>query len=53
MERGSGVPAGRPRWEIYGDPDTSTGDFHVDVFWLLAVPPAASPDGATGRLVTG
>jgi effector-binding domain-containing protein len=23
------------RWEIYGDPDLSTGDFDVDVFWLL------------------
>jgi len=28
-------PAG-PRWEIYGDPDPSTGDFRVEVFWLLA-----------------
>ena len=27
-----------PRWEIYGDPDPSTGDFAVDVFWLLVVP---------------
>ena len=25
-----------PHWEIYGDPDPSTGDFNVDVFWLLA-----------------
>ena len=24
-----------PRWEIYGDPDPSTGDFDVDVFWAL------------------
>jgi effector-binding domain-containing protein len=24
------------RWEIYGDPDRSTGDFDVDVFWALA-----------------
>jgi effector-binding domain-containing protein len=24
-----------PRWEIYGDPDPSTGDFGVDVFWSL------------------
>jgi effector-binding domain-containing protein len=24
-----------PRWEIYGDPDPSTGDFDVDVFWSL------------------
>jgi effector-binding domain-containing protein len=27
-----------PRWEIYGDPDTSTGEFDVDVFWLLVDP---------------
>jgi effector-binding domain-containing protein len=25
-----------PRWEIYGDPDPSTGDFAVEVMWLLA-----------------
>ena len=25
-----------PYWEIYGDPDPSTGDFAVDVFWSLA-----------------
>jgi effector-binding domain-containing protein len=24
-------------WEIYGDPDPSTGDFDVDVYWLLEV----------------
>lgn len=30
-------PAG-PRWEIYGDPDPSTGDFDVDVFWSLTAP---------------
>ena len=24
------------RWEVYGDPDPSTGDFGVDVSWLLA-----------------
>lgn len=24
-----------PRWEIYGDPDPSTGHFSVDVFWSL------------------
>jgi effector-binding domain-containing protein len=28
-------PAG-PRWEIYGDPDTSTGNFTVEVMWLVA-----------------
>ena len=26
------------RWEIYGDPDSSTGDFDVDVFWSLVAP---------------
>ena len=25
-----------PRWEVYGDPDPSTGDFAVEVFWSLA-----------------
>jgi effector-binding domain-containing protein len=24
-----------PRWEIYGDPDPSSGDFDVQVFWSL------------------
>ena len=28
-------PAG-PRWEIYGDPDPSTGNFAVEVIWLVA-----------------
>ncbi len=27
-----------PRWEIYGDPGSSTGDFEVDVFWSLTAP---------------
>lgn len=27
-----------PHWEIYGDPDPSTGDFDVDVFWSLLAP---------------
>jgi effector-binding domain-containing protein len=27
-----------PYWEIYGDPDPSTGDFDVTVFWSLAEP---------------
>ena len=27
-----------PRWEIYGDPDPSTGDFDVDVYWSLVAP---------------
>ena len=25
-----------PHWEIYGDPDPSTGEFGVEVCWLLA-----------------
>ncbi|HEY7323317.1 MAG TPA: GyrI-like domain-containing protein [Streptosporangiaceae bacterium] len=29
------LPAG-PRWEIYGDPDPSTGSFAVEVIWLVA-----------------
>ena len=29
------APAG-PRWEIYGDPDPSTGNFAVEVMWLVA-----------------
>jgi effector-binding domain-containing protein len=32
----NGYQLAGPRWEIYGDPDPSTGDFDVDVFWLLA-----------------
>ena len=28
-----------PRWEIYGDPDPATGDFAVDVMWLVAKTP--------------
>ncbi len=27
-----------PRWEIYGDPGPSAGDFAVDVFWALTAP---------------
>jgi len=27
-----------PRWEIYGDPDPSSGDFNVQVFWSLVAP---------------
>jgi len=27
-----------PRWEIYGDPDSSTGHFDVQVFWSLVAP---------------
>jgi hypothetical protein len=28
----------RRHWEIYGDPDPSTGQFEVDVFWPLLAP---------------
>ena len=28
-----------PHWEIYGDPDPSTGDFDVDVYWSLVYEP--------------
>ncbi len=24
-----------PRWEVYGDPDPSTGNFDVEVYWSL------------------
>ena len=27
-----------PHWEIYGDPDPSTGRFDVEVFWSLVAP---------------
>jgi len=27
-----------PRWEIYGDPDPSTGEFAVEVLWLVTAP---------------
>jgi hypothetical protein len=27
-----------PRWEIYGDPDPSSGDFDVQVSWSLVAP---------------
>jgi effector-binding domain-containing protein len=27
-----------PHWEIYGDPDPSTGDFDVAVFWSVVAP---------------
>jgi effector-binding domain-containing protein len=27
-----------PYWEVYGDPDPSTGDFDVEVFWSLVTP---------------
>jgi effector-binding domain-containing protein len=36
--KGNGYRLVGPRWEIYGDPEPSTGDFTVDVFWLLVAP---------------
>jgi len=27
-----------PNWEIYGDPDPTTGHFDVEVFWSLVAP---------------
>jgi effector-binding domain-containing protein len=36
--KANGYRLAGPHWEIYGDPDASTGDFGVDVFWLLVAP---------------
>jgi effector-binding domain-containing protein len=36
--KANGYRLAGPHWEIYGDPDPSTGDFGVDVFWLLVAP---------------
>ena len=36
--KANGYRLAGPHWEIYGDPDRSTGDFDVDVFWSLAAP---------------
>lgn len=34
--KANGYQLAGPRWEIYGDPDSLTGDFAVEVFWSLA-----------------
>ena len=34
----NGYQLAGPRWEIYGDPDPSTGHFDVEVFWSLVAP---------------
>ena len=34
------------RWEIYGDPDPSTGHFDVEVFWALASEVARGRDSS-------
>ena len=33
--KASGYRLAGPRWEIYGDPDPSSGHFDVQVFWSL------------------
>jgi effector-binding domain-containing protein len=34
----NGYQLAGPRWEIYSDPDPSTGEFDVGVFWSLVGP---------------
>ena len=36
--RASGYRLAGPLWEIYGDPDPSSGHFDVQVFWSLVEP---------------
>ncbi len=36
--KANGYRLAGPRWEIYGDPDPSTGDFDVAVFWSVVAP---------------
>ena len=36
--KAAGYRLAGPRWEIYGDPDPSSGDFDVQVFWSLVAP---------------
>jgi len=36
--KASGYRLVGPRWEIYGDPDPSSGHFDVQVFWSLVAP---------------
>jgi effector-binding domain-containing protein len=31
----NGYQLAGPHWEIYGDPDPSTGEFAVEVLWLV------------------
>ena len=37
--KANGYRLAGPRWEIYGDPDPSTGNFDVEVCWSLAEVP--------------
>jgi len=36
--KANGYRLAGPHWEIYGDPDPSSGDFEVQVFWSLVAP---------------
>ena len=36
--KANGYRLAGPRWEIYGDPDPSSDDFDVAVFWSLVAP---------------
>ena len=36
--KANGYRLAGPRWEIYGDPDPSSGHFDVHVFWSLVTP---------------
>jgi effector-binding domain-containing protein len=36
--KAAGYRLPRLRWEIYGDPDPSSGDFDVQVFWSVVAP---------------
>ena len=38
LSKTNGYRLAGPRWEIYGDPDPSSGDFDVQVFWSLVAP---------------
>lgn len=36
--KANGYQLAGPRWEIYGDPDPSSGHFDVQLFWSLVMP---------------
>jgi effector-binding domain-containing protein len=36
--KANGYRLAGPHWEIYGDPEPSTNEFDVDVFWSLVAP---------------
>jgi hypothetical protein len=35
VRKAHGYELAGPSWEMYGDPDPSTGSVDVDVFWSL------------------